>query len=117
MPGTLRARARLDREHRAPAAQRDEVLLEVLAESPSGRAAASLGHAVAAVAELGAELAQRGRRGVAQIGPVLLDRAVDRLGERRERRVDRLGDLAEEGRVLLLERGARAQRPEIVSAM
>ena len=50
---------------------------------------------------------------VAQIGAVVLDRALDRLCERRERRVDRGGELAQQrcGLLGIVEGGTRAERP------
>ena len=69
-----------------------------------------LGHALPAVAQLAAQPAQLRRGVVAQVGAVLLDAAVDRLGERRERRVDRGRELAQERRGSPARRGAPRAR-------
>ena len=105
------ARAHLDGEHRPAAALRDEVLLEVLADAALAHELLEpVGDALTAGAELAAQLPQLRRGVVLEVGAVLLDRAVDRLGERLQRRVDRGGELAEERRLLLRERRSSAQR-------
>ena len=70
-------------------------------------------HPLPAGAQLDAQLAELRRGGVPQIGAVVLDRPLDRLRERCERRVDRGGELAQERRNLLgvVERGTRAESP------
>ena len=111
-PGHAAAGARLDGEHGAAAAQGDEVLLQVLAQVARADELLELvADALAAGAELAAELAQLRGRVVAQVGAVLLDGAVDRLRDRRQRGVDRRRQLAEERRRRLVERPARPQRP------
>ena len=110
-PGTLLARARLDREHGPAAALGDEVLLQVLADAALAHELLQpVGDALPPGAELAAELAQLRRGVVLQVGAVLLDGAVDRVGERLQRRVDRGRELAQQRRLLLLERRAGAQR-------
>ena len=82
--GHAAARARLDREHGPAAALGDEVLLQVLAQLARADELLELvADALPAGAQLAAQLAQLRRRVVAQVGAVLLDRAVDRLRERR----------------------------------
>ena len=87
-------RARLHREHGPPAALGDELFLEMLAQvARPDELLELLAHALPAGAQLDAELAQAGRGRVAQVGAVVLDRAVDRLRERREARIDRRREL------------------------
>ena len=111
-PRHAAARARLHREHRAAAALGDEVLLQVLAERGVAREPAQLlGDAVAALAQLPAQPPEERRGVVAEVGAVLLDAALDRVGERRERRVDRRGELPEQRREVacLVERAAQRE--------
>ena len=107
--------ARLHGEHRPAAALGDEILLQVLAQAarPDELLAASRSRAAGRCAARTRSLRSCGEACVAQIGAVLLDRALDRLRERRERRVDRGGELAQERRGLLgiVEGGTRAERP------
>ena len=70
----LAARGRLHREHRPPAPLGDEALLQELAELARPRDARELlGHALLAVAQLGAEPPKLRRGGVAQVGAVVRD--------------------------------------------
>ena len=110
-PGHAAAGARLHGEHGPAAAESDEVLLQVLAQVARADELLELvAHPLPAGAELAAELAQLRGRVVAQVGAVLLDGAVDRLRDRRQRRVDCRCELAEERRRRLVERGAYPQR-------
>ena len=103
------SRARLDREHRAPAALRDELLLEVLPQPGAPREPLQLlGHAQARLAQLPAQLPEQGGGAVADVGAVLFDRPSDLLAERAEPRLDRRGQAGQERRGLA-ERGAHAQ--------
>ena len=106
--------ARLHGEHGPAAALGDEILLQVLAQAAGpDELLELLVHALPAGAQLDAQLAELWRCRVAQIGAVVLDRALDRLCERRERRVDRGAELPQERRGLLgiVEGGTRAERP------
>ena len=110
-PGHAPAGTRLHREHRPAAAQGDELLLQVLAQLARADELLELvAHALPAGAQLAAQLAQLRRGVVAQVGAVLLDGAVDRLRDSRERRVDGVGECAEQRRRGLVECGARPQR-------
>ena len=110
-PGHAPAGARLHGEHGPAAAERDELLLQVLAQLARADELLELvANALPAGAELAAQLAQLRRGVVAQVGAVLLDGAVDRLRDRRQCRVDGCGERAEERRRRLVERGARPQR-------
>ena len=103
-------RARLQREHRPPAALRDEVLLQVLADARRAREPPQLlDDGVAETAQLLSKAAQEWRGVVAQVGAVVLDAAPDLLRERGEIGVDRRGDLVQERGLLRLgvERCAR----------
>ena len=98
--GHAPARGRPDREHGPPRARRDEVVLQVLAQPGVTREALEpLGQPRTSLAKLAAEAAKRRRRTVAQVRSVLLDRAVDRLRERAQARVDRIRDGSEAGRL------------------
>ena len=110
-PGHAAAGARLDGEHGPPAAEGDEVLLQVLAQVARADELLELvADALTADTELAAELAQLRGRVVAQVGAVLLDRPVDRLRDRSQRGIDRRRDLPEERRRRLVERTTRPQR-------
>ena len=110
-PGHASAGARLDGQHGAAAAESDELLLQVLAELARADELLELvAHALPPGPELAAQLAELRRGVVAQVGAVLLDRSVDRLGHARERRVDCRRELAEERCRRLVESGAGAQR-------
>ena len=98
-PGHAPAGARLHRQHGPAAAEGDELLLQVLAQLARADELLELvAHALPPGAELAAQLAELRRGVVAQVGAVLLDGAVDRLRDGRERRVDRRGELAQERR-------------------
>ncbi len=104
------AGARLDGQHGPAAAEGDELLLQVLAELARADELLELvAHALPPGPELAAQLAELRRGVVAQVGAVLLDGAVDRLGDVREGRVDCRRELAQERCSRLVERGAGTQ--------
>ena len=113
-PGHASARRRLQREHGAAAALGHEVVLQVLGEGRVARdLAEALGQLAAALAELAAQPAQRGRGRVLEVGAVLLDRAADLLGDREQRRLDgrRRGRRSAGRSSRVVDRAARRQRP------
>ena len=92
----LRTSRRANGEHGPAAALGEERLLQRVLHVARARDARELvAHARAAVAQLGAQLAQQRRRRVADIRPVLLDPAVDLVGEPAEARVDGLEERGE----------------------
>ena len=89
-----------EREHRPPAALGDEVLREMLAQSGVTRERTEpLRDPAASLPQLAAETAKRGRRPVAQVASVVLDRTGDRLGDAGEHGIDALRQLLEAGDV------------------
>ena len=109
IPGTLSPRTRLDGEDGSAAALRDEVLLQVLAQTAGARQPLQLlGDAQPALAHLLAQPPQRRRGRVAQIGAVLLDRPADLLDEPTQGGLDRQSELAQQRRL----RAERVARPQ-----
>ena len=116
-PRHAAARARLHSEHRPAAALRDEVLLQVLAQLVrADELLSSSRDALPARRSSRAQLAELGRRVVAEVGAVLLDGAVDRLRDRGEPRVDRRRPARGAAARAASSRAARARSaPEAVS--
>ncbi len=112
IPGTLRRALAFTASTGPAAALGHELLLQVLAERRVAREPAQLlGDAVAALAQLLPQPPEQRRGDVAEIGAVLLDAALERVGERRQRRVDPRRPLPEQWRELggLVERAAQRE--------
>ena len=100
-PRHARALGGANREHRATAALGEERLLQRVADvRRAGDARQLLTHPYAADRSSERSLPQQRRRGIAQVRAVVLDRTVDRPGERLERRRDDLEQLEQARREL-----------------